>query len=183
MIKDYPHEILWEFTLKCNKNCLYCGSKDVLNKSNESKFTHEHIANQIIKVHPDEVTITGGEPSVEFDELVKCVKILKEADINVKILTNGNLFKISKGELDPYISQYGFSVNTEEDLNQEFDHLIPKEKTTIITNFGKHNFNIFNKIAKYAAQFSCWQVQLTIGNKCQLDLYEIQELQERVKKV
>ena len=81
MILENPHEILWEFTLKCNKNCSYCGSKAILNniKPDDIKYSNEYIANQIIKVHPNEVTITGGEPSCEYEELVKCVKILYDA--------------------------------------------------------------------------------------------------------
>ena len=57
------------------------------------------------------------------------------------------------------------------------------DKTTIITNFGTHNINDFDKIAKFALQYNCWQVQLTIGNEYQLDLDRIEELEEKLKKV
>ena len=39
------NEILWEFTLKCNKNCKYCGSKNNLNK--EEDIYRIHIAKEI----------------------------------------------------------------------------------------------------------------------------------------
>ena len=35
---ERPKEILWEFTLKCNKNCAYCGSKKLLNSNVNSDF-------------------------------------------------------------------------------------------------------------------------------------------------
>lgn len=191
IMPEYPHEILWEFTLKCNKNCCYCGSKDILNniKPNDIKYSNEYIANQIVKVHPDEVTITGGEPSCEYEELVKCVKILYDAGIKVKILTNGNLFQSMAGnyeigdELDKMITCYGLSINEPNDLNSIGAMYSIKDKTTIITNFGSHNINDFDKIAKFAMQYNCWQVQLTIGNEYQLDLDQIEELEEKLKKV
>ena len=196
MILENPHEILWEFTLKCNKNCSYCGSKAILNniKPDDIKYSNEYIANQIIKVHPNEVTITGGEPSCEYEELVKCVKILYDAGIKVKILTNGNLFQKMLSnyeicdELNRMITCYGLSINEVTDLNSTVTiHSIKdcsiKDKITIITNFGTHNINDIDKIAKFAMQYNCWQVQLTIGNEYQLDLDQIEELEEKLKKI
>jgi organic radical activating enzyme len=158
IMSEYPYEILWEFTLKCNKNCCYCGSKKILNniKSDDISYSHEYIANQIVKVHPEEVTITGGEPSCEITELVKCVKILHDAGIKVKILTNGNLFQVMAGDsdlwdkLDKMVTCYGLSLNELSDLNSIGEFYSIKEKTTVITNFGTHNINDFDKIAKKA---------------------------------
>lgn len=191
MILENPHEILWEFTLNCNKNCSYCGSKNILNsiKLDDIKYSNEYIANQIVKVHPNEVTITGGEPSCEYEELVKCVKILYDAGIKVKILTNGNLFQkmYSNHEigdkLDKMTTCYGLSINEVTDLNTTVASHSIKDKTTIITNFGTHNINDIDKIAKFAMQYNCWQVQLTIGNEYQLDLDQIEELEEKLKKI
>ena len=193
---EYPKEILWEFTLKCNKNCCYCGSKDILKKELEEQEKNEYetiaqtaIAEYITKVHPIEVTITGGEPSCEMEELVKCVKILHDAGIKVKILTNGNLFQVMAGDsdlsdkLDEMVTCYGLSLNELSDLNSIGEFYSIKEKTTIITNFGTHNINDFDKIAKKAMQYNCWQVQLTIGNEYQLDLDQIKELEEKLDKV
>lgn len=196
ILPEYPQEILWEFTLKCNKNCCYCGSKDILKKELEEQEKNGYetigqttIAEYITKVHPDEVTITGGEPSCEYEELVKCVKILYDAGIKVKILTNGNLFQQMAGnyevsdKLDKMVTCYGLSINEPDDLNSTGAMYSIKDKTTIITNFGTHNINDFDKIAKFAMQYNCWQVQLTIGNEYQLDLDQIKELEERIKKV
>ena len=180
-------EILWEFTLKCNKNCKYCGSKNILNTNKKSKYTQEEIANYITKVNPKSVTITGGEPSCEFEQLEKCIKILYDANIEVKILTNGNLFsKINlSNNINQYIKQYGLSINEDIDIIQANNNNYAKysEKTTIITNFGTHNLKDFEKIAKYAMQFSCWQVQLTMGNEFQLDFNDIKTLQNKLLKL
>jgi MoaA/NifB/PqqE/SkfB family radical SAM enzyme len=196
ILPEYPQEILWEFTLKCNKNCCYCGSKDILKKKLEEQERDGYetigqigIAQYITKVHPDEVTITGGEPSCEMTELVECVKILYDAGIKVKILTNGNLFQQMAGDadlwdrLDKMVNCYGLSLNELSDLNSIGETYSIKEKTTIITNFGTHNINDFDKIAKKAMQYNCWQVQLTIGNEYQLDIDQIKELKNKLEKV
>ena len=180
-----PNEILWEFTLKCNKNCSYCGSKNILN-SNERKFTYEEITKAIISVHPKEVTITGGEPSVKFDELYKSVNALTYAKINVKVLSNGHIFEKITDDFNKMISQYGLSVNTLDDIEQlkkDGKFLKYLNKTTMITNFGTHNIENIFEIAKFAVQFSCWQVQLTIGNEFQLDLNQIRDLQDKLEKL
>lgn len=180
------NEILWEFTLKCNKMCKYCGSKNFLNKEEPSKYTKEEIAKYITKVKPKSVTITGGEPSCEINDLKKCVKILNKSNIEIKILTNGNLFDklLISDDLYCMVKRYGLSINSSEDVDNAKDKRYDKfmDKTTVITNFGIHNFNEFDKIAKYAIQFPCWQVQLTMGNELQLDLGQINELNERLKK-
>ena len=146
---ERPKEILWEFTLKCNKNCAYCGSKKLLN-SNESKFTHDEITNAIISVNPIEVTITGGEPSTEFEQLKKAIFKLRDVGIKVKVLTNGNFFselaaiesQDEVDQIDNAITQYGLSINTLEDIN-EFKknsiYLPYLDKITMIIPFvGNH---------------------------------------------
>lgn len=179
------NQILWEFTLNCNKMCKYCGSRNILNKEEKSKYTKEQIAKYITKVKPKTVTITGGEPSCELEELRKCVNILSDAGIIVKILTNGNLFdKVTdvNDVLYSKVKQYGLSINTIEDVDyaNEHNYLKWKDKTTCITNFGTHNIDNFNEIWKFARRCSLWQVQLTMGNEFQLDINQIYNLNKRI---
>lgn len=182
-------EILWEFTLKCNKNCQYCGSKNILNKEEKSKYKKEEIAKYITKVKPKSITITGGEPSCELKELIKCVDILYKSKIEVKILTNGHLFDDKDYDnwfsFNEKIKTYGLSINNWQDIQLAKDNRYDKyaDKTTIITNFGIHNLDYFDDIAKYAIQFPCWQVQLTMGNELQLDFNKIRELNEKINKI
>ena len=48
---DNGPEVLYEITLKCNKKCKYCGSKDVLNESDD-KIDKVKIAKEIASVNP-----------------------------------------------------------------------------------------------------------------------------------
>ena len=176
------NEILWEFTLKCNKNCKYCGSKNNLNK--EEDIYRIHIAKEISYMKPREVTFTGGEPSLLLDELSKCADILNKKEIKCKVLTNGNLFKQKlDDEFDKKFECYGYSVNELNDIENAMTNLlnIPRDKTTIITNFGLHNIDHFDKIAKFAVLFPCWQIQLTMGNEFQLDIDDIEKLLQKIQ--
>lgn len=185
-MKYMLEELLWEFTLSCNKNCKYCGSKALVNKEQENKIDRKRIAREIASVKPKEVTFTGGEPSVLMKELDECAGILHKKGIKCKVLTNGNLFKEKLSEdFNSKFECFGYSINEYADIDNAMTILpnIPREKTTIVTNFGTHNIGIFDKIAKFAVLFPVWQVQLTMGNEYQLDIPEIENLIQKIKNI
>ncbi len=183
-------EIIWEFTLKCSKGCDFCGSKDVLNSSELSNADKIKVAESIADYHrsgcgPNEVTLSGGEPSeTDSDTLWSVLKILKEAGIVTKMLTNGCLFK---QELSPNLDVVGYSVNTVEDtvgVNFLFENPCltwDRSKITMITNFGKHNIWDYDTIAKAADFFGCWQVQLTEGGGLNLPPSGIKMLRDQLR--
>lgn len=176
-------EMLWEFTLSCNKNCKYCGSKEFLNNSKDKEIDRKHIAKEIAALKPNEITFTGGEPSTLIKELEECAIILNKRDVSCKVLTNGNLFKNKlEKKFDDLFVCYGLSINEEKDIEDAIKILsnIPREKTTIVTNFGSHNIGVYDKIMKFAMFFPTWQVQLTMGNEFQLDLDEMKRLQDKL---
>ena len=177
-------EVLWQFTLQCNKNCKYCGSKNVLNVQNQKSIDRIKIANQIVEASPEQITITGGQPSVLIEELQKCVSVLNDNNIDVKILTNGNLFVQDKFSLiKDKINLFGLSINEQADIEFVKSILgkIPTNKTTMVTNFGIHNIGLFDQLSKFSINFATWQVQLTIGNELQLDLQQIRQLKQKIQ--
>lgn len=179
-------EMLWEFTLSCNKNCKYCGSKEYLNNSKDKTIDRKYIAKEIAALKPNEITFTGGEPSTLIKELEECAIILNKKDIFCKVLTNGNLFKNKlEKKFDDLFVCYGLSINEENDIEDAIKVLsnIPREKTTIVTNFGLHNIGIYDKIMKFAMLFPTWQVQLTMGNEFQLDLDEMKSLLNKLNNI
>lgn len=177
-------EMLWEFTLSCNKNCKYCGSKSLVNREKDASVDRAHIAKEIADAKPREVTFTGGEPSIFMKELSGCADILNKKGIKCKVLTNGHLFEdpLFDSEFSKKFACFGYSINEMEDIDNAMRIIanIPREKTTIVTNFGTHNIGIFEKIAKFALMFPVWQVQLTMGNEFQLDLPDIEKLIQNV---
>lgn len=56
------------------------------------------------------VTISGGEPFAQFDNLLGLVKALKKQNLNVAIETCGNFHKELLTKIDPYIDTYLFDL-------------------------------------------------------------------------
>jgi hypothetical protein len=83
------------------------------------------------------------------------------------------------------MTSIGLSLNNIEDLIElrQYSNNIPYEKTVAVINFGTHNINDFEALIKAGLQFSAIQVQLTMGNKYQLDLPQIRTLLDRIQKV
>jgi MoaA/NifB/PqqE/SkfB family radical SAM enzyme len=192
------HEILWEFTLDCNKHCKYCGSKKWMKSTKTITDKHRlDIAEQIALLKPKNVDFTGGEPSVKLNNLIDCIKMIadKSPDTNIKILTNGYLFDeknwnifsngVKENTTDSLMCAYGLSINENEDFivagNILANHNNILNKITMITNFGKHNLELFDKLEKTAHLFGAWQVQLTIDENLQLDEDDIVILLNKLK--
>lgn len=177
-------EIIWEYTLRCSKRCDYCGSKNVLDSAELSNDDKIRTAASIVDYKmagcgPDSVDISGGEPS-ETDPatLLDVVRILSDGGIEVKILTNGGLFDKIMTSTDEWkciadlVSTIGYSVNTAEDtakaVKLKGDSRLDdfhRGKITIITNFGRHNFWDYQRLADVGHMFGAWQVQLTSGKE------------------
>ncbi len=183
-------EMLWELTPRCNKNCKYCGSSGVMNKQKEvSKEIYDDIVNKILAYPPEEITLTGGEPSIcsYFDETVE--KLSKK--MRVKIVSNGTIFSKDIKTLNR-LSQIGYSINLEEDMENYRSNILPNwkdmflielpKKITMITNFGIHNIWSFQKLFDFfiESQFSVWQIQLTMGDY-QLNETGIEYLKNKIK--
>lgn len=201
-------EIIWEITNVCNKNCKYCGSKNVtvsrdvaVNNGYSCDTFAERIANEIVKYPPKEITISGGEPATLLDDTLAAVitTFRKNAPkMVVKILTNGLFFHKLKNEkiakILKHISVIGLSVNTHEDCRVLDDYICMIQNSecqipiTILTNFGTHNIFKFDEIKSFVETFKesispipvAWQVQLTQGNDLQLDKDGIKYLKEHL---
>lgn len=176
-------DIIWEFTSKCNKNCLFCGSKDIIGHKDLSYDEIDVILHEIIAQKDLEfLTITGGEPSIDAT-LPSIVDIInkEKPDLKVRILTNGLFLTQPKclKLLDHKNNGIGVSVNTQDDIKSLEDlitNVKDKNKVTMITNFGNHNFNDFLYLFNFSKNFGLWQIQLTIDDKLQLNQDQIKQL-------
>jgi MoaA/NifB/PqqE/SkfB family radical SAM enzyme len=175
-MKLKPKEILWEVTNKCNKNCLYCGSKDTINNPNIKELStrdKKAMALNIVKLGPEEITFTGGEPGCVADEVIYLAKMMSEK-VKSKVITNG--YNIHNFISESTISAIGWSINSTEDISAAETLMntigfqdIQKElgfggKITVVTNFGNHNIFQFKKLFDFIKEHHCyWQLQLTEG--------------------
>ena len=192
-------EILWEVTLKCNKNCAFCGSKKFLNDGKElSDEDIDHIVEKICEYPPEELTFSGGEPlfGLGKEMFLRLVHRFSNAGIKVKVLTNGYLIKeIAPGGYSQLcgIVAVGWSLNSAIEVKEALK--IVKENTgndffrktcVPITNFGIHNIFDFDKMYQQLlldSPFRIWQVQLTEGNDFQLNSAGISYLKKKIQKV
>lgn len=179
-------EVLWEITPECNKNCEYCGSRDIINKQPLCSDDLLSIAKQLADYGVEEVTITGGEPGLlaqnRPDDFRKIIKTLRDGGVNVKAVTNGKLVEdgVLAEDLWDEFDIFGISINTLEDIDNTNLEVIVLDENTMITNFGKHNIWDFDDLSKFAGEFKCWQVQLTMGDEM-LNAEGINYLRNKIK--
>lgn len=186
-------EMLWEYTLKCNKKCSYCGSKEVVNKLDESdaEAIRDIIATNIAEANLESLTFTGGEPSVLIHSLVNHIKYIKEQSPNtsLRVLTNGNLFsELVFPEFEKVydlIDAVGISINEPNDIVELFGYInkVDLKRATMVTNFGNHNFKYYNQLQKVACMFGAWQVQLTMADSLYLGFNDVINLTGRLNQL
>lgn len=161
-------EILWEITPKCNRNCSFCGSKDIINK--HDTLDHNdlvYIAHQIGE-NADKVTISGGEPFIlPNEELQAITSVLRDGHgCHVSVVTNGDMLSARSYDLFDLI---GVSVNDANDAYKIIERLAEVgadnwKKTVFITNVNKINSFDIDAITNAASIYE-------IGIQFQLTMY------------
>jgi len=75
---------------KCNLQCNWCDTKYAL--ENGIEMSIEEILQEVGEYPSKSVSITGGEPLLQRDELLELVRRLKDSDYWIQINTNGTIF-------------------------------------------------------------------------------------------
>jgi radical SAM protein with 4Fe4S-binding SPASM domain len=89
---DRPYSINIEITYACNQNCVFCAADAGIPLRNE--LTQEEIdtlLDEIIELHINPITITGGEPLLKYDILLHMVERIASAGLKPITLTNATL--------------------------------------------------------------------------------------------
>jgi len=179
-------EILFEATSECHNGCAYCGSSDVWKeKTDENKI--KLIVDEISKFPPEQIDISGGDPSLISIGTHKYIKdVLSNAGVKVKVLLNPkSILEAGKRKFLTICDIYdwvGISINTKEELELAKELMIPN--MTIITNFNLSNIFLFDKIFEYVKNLNViWQIQYTVYKpkvfeEHPLALYENEETSE-----
>ena len=118
-VKYYPKHAVWEMTLKCNMNCMHCGSK--AGAPREKELTTEEcldIADQLIEMGCEYITLIGGEIFFKKD-WEKVAKKFVDGGVHTNIITNAyNLGEQQYKQLrDSGIEQVGISVDGMEEIH------------------------------------------------------------------
>lgn len=125
---DETITINWFITGKCNFKCGYCYASDLMNDYIKEPIEEEidNIAEQILKLKPLSVVLTGGEPFVS-PHISKAIKLLSKR-AGIIIDTNGSI--INENLLN-MISEHNVVVRISLDSPrpfQNFKHRIPFNK-------------------------------------------------------
>jgi len=177
--KIFPYSTVIELTLKCNMNCIHCGSSAGENREKELSVKEwGTVLKDLSDLNCQLVTLMGGEPFLR-KEWFEIAKKVKEFGMNVSFISNGYNIDhkiISKlKEIDPYtvaISIDGGTAKTHDSIrgmngsfkkcNDVFNLLhnagIP---TTAITTVHKRNYKELSKIRQLLVNKNiAWQIQI-----------------------
>lgn len=89
-----PYDISLDVTNKCNMRCLHCYNFSGENNVMDNEMSDDdliRLAKEIRELKPMNVCICGGEPLLRIEIVKYIIKILKEDNINVNMVSNGTL--------------------------------------------------------------------------------------------
>ncbi len=110
---------LWELTLRCNLNCMHCGSVAGFARRQELTLDECYrVADEIVELNCRELTFIGGEIFL-FSGWEKIANYLSERNIAVNLMSNG--FMINEREIDQIkfanLSNIGISLDGTETVH------------------------------------------------------------------
>lgn len=101
---DGPGIRLVFFLQGCNFKCLYCANPDTINFSGGKEYEAEALLQMAVRQRPffgkrGGVTVSGGEPLMQANDLIGLFGQLKQEGINTCIDTNGSILTSQVKEL------------------------------------------------------------------------------------
>lgn len=174
-----PRQVVWETTLKCNMNCIHCGSS-AGNQRIKELTTEESIQmiDDFKELGTILITLMGGEPFLRKDWFEIATHI-REIGLEMSFISNG--FSISEDsisklkQIDPNtvgISLDGSKAKTHDSIRNvkgSFDRCIntinrlTEEgiRTGVVTTVHKNNFKELPEIRKILMNKKLvWQIQM-----------------------
>lgn len=89
------------FLKGCNLRCLYCHNPDTWTMEESKEYTVEEIYNKYEKIKEfvtGGITISGGEPLLQYDFLLELVTYFKSKGVHTCIDTSGSCINLEKEE-------------------------------------------------------------------------------------
>lgn len=132
---------LWELTLKCNLNCMHCGSVAGAARARElSAGECQQVCDQLIELGCKEVTFIGGEIFL-YPGWEKVGRYLSDHGATVNIMTNG--YKFNNKHIDQI--QYAKLTNVGISLDglEQTHNTIRRKKDSFSEIL--HSFNLLNQ--------------------------------------
>ena len=169
--------VIWEITLKCNLNCIHCGSKAKDIRKNELNTEEAlNFCKDLAKLKVEKVCLMGGEPFLREDWYL-IAETLENDGIGWSIVSNGQVIE-DNIHLLKKLNPFTVGISVDGAKSQTHDYLRGKEGTfsnaiksikllkknnipvSIITSVNKLNLKELKSISKLiAGQYLAWQIQ------------------------
>lgn len=187
----YPRQAVWEMTLRCNMNCMHCGSR--AGKARQDELTLEEckdIAKQLIDMGLEQITLIGGEIfTLDFWHII--ARQFVDNGVSTNIITNAYLLgdkqleQIEKSGIKMVAVSIDGTEKTHNLIRGKKDSFeraikaldILKEKgyqTSVVTTVMKLNIDQLEELYKIFKdhKVDAWQIQLAtpMGNASDNDL-------------
>jgi pyruvate formate lyase activating enzyme len=103
---DYPKKCsAVVFMSDCNMKCGYCHNYEHM-MENTYNMTPEEVFNNIDLMFAEAIVISGGEPTLQPDDLKELCNIAKKEGFSVKLDTNGTNIEVVKELIDNKLIDY-----------------------------------------------------------------------------
>ena len=179
--KYVPYAGLYELTLRCNMQCIHCGSSAGIKREKELSTVEWNTATkQLSDLNCKTITLLGGEPFLRTD-WYDISKNIRDNGVQLVIISNGlqiNDKTIAKlRQLEPYavaISIDGGKPETHDSIRRvkgSFDkcfEVISMLKNanipvTVVTTLNKKNFTELSELRSYLLNKEIvWQIQIAV---------------------
>jgi len=147
-----PIIVSYEITKKCNQRCRMCNNWEEFGKYKNDELTTreiEDVMKQIASQNVQIISLTGGEPLIRED-ILEVVGIIKNAGMNVHIVSNGSLLNrdMVKGLVEAGLDSITISIdgakasthNSLRGYKNAFEKAVEGVKTAI--EVGKGRFHV-----------------------------------------
>jgi len=179
--KYIPYSALYELTLRCNLNCIHCGSSAGFKRDAELTTDQwNSITDELVKMKCKQINILGGEPFLRKD-WYEISKYIRDNGIRLVIISNGMLINEKIIEKLKRLDLYAIAISLDGGTAKTHDYIRQKKgsfekclkvmsdliengiPTTAITTLNKLNFKELPLIRDILLNKGIvWQLQIAV---------------------
>lgn len=168
----------WELTLRCNMNCLHCGSRAGKKRGDELTVDEKlRLADDLTRMGNRKMTLSGGEPLL-CEEWPQVAKRLTDGGSRVNMISNGYTFTEETLEQarEAGLVNMGFSIDGDEEVHdrirrkkQAFERVVRALDicakggfpTAVVTTINRLNAHMLEEMVQFFIDHgvSAWQPQ------------------------
>ncbi len=145
---DHPGKtsiVVYTNPFKCNLKCIDCHNRETAKKNEEifSFLSVDELENNLkngILMGSDILAISGGEPTIDTERLIKILPKLKNK-IPIRIDTNGQL-PHEVARLLPFVDGFALDIKIPIKDNYSYDEFARFQKILGVTDIKKYSENI-----------------------------------------